>query len=153
MAGKYTKNYWEFGTSAKSSQVSVYIPTLNAGNIAAQETLRASFEAAIDAVSLGNSGSEEFTAEVVKQVKNPSLNPLAQRENKWLVSMSEAGTGNAVTFTIPCADLSLLAADGESMDTTSTEYADLVAAVEAFVRSNDGNAVTVVGVQFRGRTL
>lgn len=153
MAGSYTKTYWEFGTAAKPSQASVYTPTLNAGNIDAQETLRAAFEAAMDAVSIGNNGSEQFIAQVTNQVRNPSLNPLAQRENKWLVTCSESGTGNAVTFTIPCADLSLLGADGESMDTTSTEYADLVAATNAFVRSNDGNAVTVTTIKFRGRTL
>ena len=153
MAGKYVKNYWEFGTEAKSSQVGVFTPTLNAGNIAAQETLRAAFEAAVDAVSIGNSGSEEFTAEVTPVVRNPSTNPLAQRENKWLVTMSEATTGNAVTFTIPCADLSLLAADGSNMDTASTEYADLVAAVEDFVRSNDGSTVTVTSIKFRARTI
>lgn len=148
----YSKTYWEFGTAAKSSQVKVYSPALNAGNIAAQEALRADFEAAIDAVTLGNGGSEQFIATEESVARNPSLNPLAQRENKWLVSCIESGTGNAVTFTIPCADLSLLAADGVSMDTTTQEYADLVAATEAFVRSNDGNAVTVATVTFRARS-
>ena len=153
MAGKYNKTYWEFGTAAKASQVSVHIVTLTAGNLAAQEGLRADLEAAMDAISLGNNGSEEFVAEVTPVVKNPSTNPLAQRENKWLVTMSETGTGNPVSFTIPCADLSLLAADGESMDTSLTEYTDLVSAVEAFVRSNDGSAVTVTSVKFRARTI
>lgn len=149
----YEKNYWEFGTNAKASRVKVHSVPLNAGNIAAQETLRAAFEAAVDAVSIGNSGGERFIATEVSVAKSPSLNPLAQRENRWLVSMVESGSGNAVTFTIPCADLSLLAADGDSMDTTSTEYADLVSAVEDFVRSNDGNTVAVSTVTFRGRTL
>lgn len=153
MAGAYVKTYWEFGTAAKASQVSVYTPTLTAGNLVAQEALRAAFEDAVDAISLGNNGSEQFVAEITNQVKNPSLNPLAQRENKWLVSCSETGTGNSVTFTIPCADLSMLAADGESFDTTLPEYAALVAATEAFIRSNDGNAVTVVSVKFRARTI
>lgn len=149
----YRKVYWEFGTAAKGSAVSVYSPELNAGNIAAQEALRAAFEAAVDAVSIGNSGSEQFIATETNVAKNPSTNPLAQRENKWLVSCIESGSGNSVTFTIPCADLSLLGGDGESMDTGSDEYADLVTAVEDFVRSNDGNTVTVTSVKFRGRTL
>lgn len=149
----YSKTYWEYGTRAKPSQVSVYSPALNAGNIAAQEALRAAFEAAVDAVTLGNGGSEQFVATEVTVGRNPSLNPLAQRENKWLVSCIESGSGNSVTFTIPCADLSLLAADGESMDTGSAEYAALVTAVQDFVRSNDGNTVTVVSVTFRARSL
>jgi len=39
------------------------------------------------------------------------------------------------------------------MDTTSDEYADIVSTTEAFVLSNDGNAVTVTSVKFRARTL
>lgn len=149
----YSKTYWEFGTEAKSSQVSVHSPTLTAGNLDAQEALRAAFEAAVDAVTLGTAGSEKFVATETSVVRTPSANPLAQRENKWLVTCAETGTGNPVTFTIPCADLSLLAGDGNSMDTTSTEYTDLVSAIEAFVRSNDGNTVTVSTIKFRGRTL
>jgi len=149
----YRKVYWEFGTNAKASAVEVFSPELNAGNIAVQEALRAAFEAAVDAVSIGNTGAEQFIATQTSVAKNPSANPLAQRENKWLVSASESGTGNPVTFTIPCADLSLLAADGENMDATAPEYAALVTAVEDFVRSNDGNTVTVTSVKFRARTL
>jgi hypothetical protein len=149
----YRKVYWEFGTAAKASAVQVYSAALNAGNFAAAESLRAAFESAVDAVSLGNDGSEQFIANETSLAKNPSTNPLAQRENKWLVSCIETGTGNAVTFTIPCADLSLLGEDGETMDTSLTEYTDLVSAVDDFVLSNDGVAVTVSTVKFRARTL
>lgn len=149
----YRKTYWEYGTNAKSSATSVYSAELNAGNIAAQEALRADFEAAIDAVSLGNSGSEQFVANEEHVTRNPSLNPLAHRGNKWLVVLSEANTGNPFSFTIPCADVSLLGQDGDSMDTNSPEYAALVTATEAFARSNDGNLGTVVSVTFRTRTI
>jgi hypothetical protein len=148
----YRKVYWEFGTSAKASAVQVYSAELNAGNFAAAEALRAAFESAVDAVSLGNNGSEQFIAVENAVARNPSTNPLAQRENKWLVSAMETN-GNAVTFTIPCADLSLLGEDGETMDTGLTVYDDLVAAAEAFVLSNDGEAITVTSVKFRARTL
>lgn len=149
----YRKVYWEFGTEAKASAVSVYSPALSAANFDAQEALRAAFEAAVDDVSLGISGSEQFVATENSVAKTPSTNPLAQRENKWLVSCVENGTGNPVTFTIPTADLSLLGGDGKSMDTSSDEYAALVSAVEDFVRSNDGTTVTVTGVTFRARNL
>ena len=148
----YSKTYWEFGSAAKSSKVSVYSPALDAGNIAAQEALRADFEAAVDAVSIGVGGSEQFVATETTVARTPSTNPLAQRENKWLVSCVESGTGNPVQFTIPCADLSLLGSDGVSMNTAIPEYADLVAATEAFVRSNDGNTVTVSTITFRARS-
>jgi len=148
----YEKVFWEYGTNAKSSSVKVYSPALSAATFDAQEALRAAFESAIDAVTLGTAGSEKFLATETTVAKTPSANPLAQRENKWLVSMVEDTTGNPVTFTIPCADLSLLATDGENMDSTQAEYTALVAAVEAFVRSNDGNGVTVTSVKFRARS-
>jgi hypothetical protein len=67
--------------------------------------------------------------------------------------MVESGTGNSVTVEIPTADLSLLETNGERLDPGSAEYAALVAATEAYVRSNDGVAVTVTEVVFVGRTL
>jgi hypothetical protein len=149
----YRKVYWEFGTAAKSSAVAVHSPALNAGNIAAQEALRAAFEAAVDAVSLGTGGSEQFIATETDVARTPSSNPVAQRENKWLVSFVDNVTGLGGGFTIPCYDPSLLGGDGESMDTGSTEYGDLVSATQAFVRSNAGNTVTVTSVRFRARTL
>lgn len=148
----YEKVFWEYGANAKSSSVKVYSPALSAANFDAQEALRAAFETAVDAVGIGTAGSEKFLATESTVAKTPSANPLAQREVKWLVSMVESGTGNPVTFTVPCADLSLLSADGENMDATAPEYAALVAAVEAFVRSNDGNTVTVTSIKFRARS-
>lgn len=148
----YEKVYWEYGSNAKSSSVKVYSPALSAANFDAQEVLRAAFEAAVDAVTIGTGGSEKFLATETTVAKTPSANPLAQRENKWLVSGVESTTGNPVTFTIPCADLSLLAPDGENMDATDPAYAALVSAVEDFARSNDGNTFTVTSIKFRARS-
>lgn len=147
----YSKTYWEYGSNAKASKVSVYSEPLTAANFDAQNALRAAFESAVDAITLGNPGSEQFVAVETVVAKNPAASPQAQRENKWLISCAETGGGGTVTFTVPCADLTLLAADGENMDSTSAEYIALVAAVEAFIQSNDGNAVTVTSVKFRAR--
>lgn len=148
----YEKVYWEYGTNAKSSSVSVYSEPLTAANFNAQVALQNAFEAAVDAVTLGTAGSERLLAVQTVVARTPSANPLAQRENKWLVTCAETGGGGVVTFTIPCADLSLLAADGENMDATAAEYTALVAAIEDFVQSNDGNAVTVTSIKFRARS-
>jgi hypothetical protein len=54
-----------------------------------------------------------------------------------------------VTFHIPGAALALAGIlTGENMDLASTEGAALVTAIEAFVLSNDGEAVTVVEIVF-----
>ena len=150
----YEKVYWEFGLNAKASSVSVHSEPLTAGNFDAQNALRLAFENAVDAVTIGNPGSEKWTAIETVVAKVPSVDPAAQRENKWLVTCAETGGGGTVTFTIPCPDLTnLLGADGELMDAAAPEYAALVAATEAFVQSNDGNAVTVTSVRFRARSI
>lgn len=153
MAGAFEQVFWEFGTLAKTSATRVYIPELNAGNFAAQAALWAAFLTAISDVSIGNSGTLTITALANKVLRNPSLNVQAQREKRWLVSCEEAGTGNIVTYTVPCADLTLLASDGVNMDPASPEYAELVTASNALVRSNDGNTTAVRSVVFRARTL
>lgn len=153
MPGSFQVTLREYGTQGKASRVRVHIPTLTAGNIAAQIGLAADWQAAVQATQLGELNATELVADLDKITDAASLNTAAQRELKWLVSCVEATTGNSVRFEIPCADTSLLSTDGESMDTASTEYADLVAATEAFVRSNDGNTVTVSFVKMVGRSI
>jgi hypothetical protein len=149
----YSKVYWEFGSAAKASSVTVHSANLTAGNIAAQEGLRAAFEAAVDGLTLGNPGSEQWTATATAVAKNPAAAEEAQRENKWLVSFVDDVTGLGGSYTVPCADLSLLGGDGQYMDTASAEYIALVAASDAFVLSNAGNATSVTSVKFSARTL
>ena len=151
--GRYEKTFWEFGTDAKASKTSVHTPDLTAGNFAAQIALRDAFEAAIDAVSLGNSGRESTIAVETDPGRVPSLNPIAQRENKWLVSFNDNTLGNPGSFTVPCYDPALLGADGENMDAGAAEYAALVTATEAYIRSVAGNVVTVTSVKFSARTI
>lgn len=146
------KAYWDYGTNAKSSAFSIRGVDMDAANFTVQSSLAADVLAATDAVSLGGDGSVVLTATETSVAKNPAASPLAQRENKWLVSMVDTN-GNPVSVTIPCADLTLLAADGENMDATLPVYTDLVSAIEAYGRSNDGEALTVTSVKFRGRTL
>lgn len=141
----------DFG--GETSTVGVHVPDLTAANFTAQETMRNAFVAAVEAVSIAS--RQKTSAIAVEQVVaiDFATNPFAQRESKWLVRMRETGTGNAVSFEIPGADLSLLEPNGERLDPTSPEYAALVTAVQDYVRSNDLNAVTVTEVVFVGRTL
>jgi len=146
------KSYWDYGTNAKSSAFSLRGVAMTAANFDIQKGLADDVLAACDAVSLGGDGSTQLVAEETSVAKNPAASQLAQRENKWLVSMTDSNN-NAVSVTIPCADLTLLAADGENMDATLPEYTNLVSAIEAYGRSNDGETLTVVSIKFRGRTL
>jgi len=151
--GKYRQTFWEFGSNAKASNTTVHTDDLNAGNIAAQLALADAFEAAIIGASLGTPGTREISAVVEEVAKTPSTEPAAQRENKWLISFTDNVTGLGGSYTIPCYDPSLLGGDGETMDTTEAAYIALVAASDAYVRSNTGNNTTVTSVRFTARNL
>lgn len=153
MAGKANYSIREYGTLGKSSRVGVFIPTLNAGNIAAQLGLVSDLRTAIQGVIVGELQVETVTAQETQVSTDIPTDVHAQRENKWHVKMTETGTGNDVSIEIPCADLDLLSSNGEDMDTASPEYTALVAALEAVALSNDGNAVTVNRVYFVGRSI
>lgn len=149
----YSVGIREYGTDGKVSSVKVFGPALSAANFDANVALAAALRAAILAVQLGE--QREAVYGHTEDAGNADLptDPAAQRENKWLVSCREAAGGlNPVTFTIPCADLDQLAADGVNMATGANRTA-LVSAVEDFVKSNDGTAVVVESIKFRARTL
>lgn len=143
----------EFGSNGKSSSASVHATDLTAGNFVAQETAAEALRAAIAAVSLGTPGEATIDHQVDAGSDAPSSDPQAQRENKWLVSMREtSGNLEAVTFTIPCADLDQLATNGEDMADGANKSA-LITAIEAYALSRDGVAVNVESIKFRARTL
>lgn len=150
--GRASVIVWEFGDGAKASSTSVHTVDLDNTNIVAQLAAFADFRDAIEATVVGNMGAWEVVAADGGPGKDPADSPLAQRENKWLVSFTDNVNGNPGSFTIPCADLTLLGADGENM-AAGTERTALVDATEAYVRSVTGNAVTVSSIKFRAYTI
>ena len=150
--GRYRQAFWEYGSAAKSSDTSVHTADLNAGNIAAQLALAAALTAALEAVVLGNTGSQEVLATSTTVAKSPSADTGAQRELKWLVSFVDAVNGRGGNFTVPTADPAQLGADGEQMATGALRTA-VVDAVEDYVLSVNGNAVTVTSIKLVGRSI
>lgn len=127
----------------EASTVSVHSTALTAGNFTTQMGLADSLVAAIEAVTLMVLGKDSRIAVEDQFPYVLPTDPYAQRGIKWLVRARDAN-GNSVTFHIPGANLGLAGIlVGENMDLTSTEGAALVNAIEAFVKSNDGEAVTV----------
>jgi hypothetical protein len=139
------------GSGAEKSSWSFWISTLTAGNIVAQEGLvSALFTATLD-ICLGSQASSRVLAsDTVAAVNN--TNPLAQRENKWLVRYHDTAS-TKFTLEIPTADLSLLTLGTEFLDLTATAPAAFKTAFEAVVKSPDDPTLTVTvdSVQFVGR--
>lgn len=144
--------------SNEKSNWSVAIVDLTAANVVAQQALIATLVAAVDAIVLTSAIKTELVFD--RQGfggGTPPTDPLAQRENKWLVRYVGDATFKVFTTEIPGADLTMLSTDPQTdfADLTGTEMAAFVAAFEAVVRSPEDptETVTVRNIQFVGRRL
>lgn len=150
MSGKLVLSYVDY--SKEDSAMGVHTATLTAGNFTAQMTLQDALRTAVEAVVIGNLYKAEYVAVVENIPKVYPSTKLAQVENKWLVSAVDNVTGFAVSFTIPCADLTYVDNNTDLMDlVTAGPGANLKAAIEDVVLSRAGNAVTVNEIRFVGR--
>ena len=120
-------------------------------------------QARIDALSLGTIAERAVTFRT--RVSNAAAtNPQAQREVKWLVTYEDItpeiatgvpnqGFGKVFTLEIPCADLSLLQANSDEINYTSTAFTNFKASFEAHARSPYGGQVRIVNMRHVGRNI
>lgn len=139
------------GSGAEKSSWSVWGVTLTSSNIVAQEGFAAALWAAALGITVGSQAATKLLASST-QTAVVNTNPLAQRENKWLVRYHDTNSAK-FTVEIPTADLSLLDTGTEFLDLAGTEAAAFVTAFEDYVKSPDdpGLSVTVDSIQFVGR--
>jgi hypothetical protein len=125
--------------AGKTGQVSVYVdPAITTGNATVV------YEA-IEAMQLGTMGDSYLVEETQNDTGAQTLpvSPNAQRTTKYQVHFTDDVSGKPGFFSIPCADLSLLAVNSFYVDLEGEEAAALVTALEAHGKSRDGNAITV----------
>jgi hypothetical protein len=141
--------------SKETSHLRLWVTTLTAGNFAAQTALHLTLFGALDAITLGLQQKTRTIADVTVLNTTPATNPLAQRENKWLLRYHGNTTRKNFTAELPCADLTKLDTNNtDFIDKGSTEWTDLKAAFEAVVVDpDDGSAVTLDDAEFVGRNL
>jgi len=129
--------------------------TVNAGNLAAQQTAAAALVGAVEDLTIG---------EVVKQTQSliildtPAIpsSPYAQRELKWLVSYVGDTSGKVFQCEIAAPDITdNVVPNSDVADLTSTDWAAFVTAFESYVRSPDNGTetVTIVGARVVGRNI
>lgn len=132
----------------EASTISVHGTALSAANFVAQDGFADALIAAIEDVTLMVLQKDSRIAVETKFTPVLPTGAYAQRGIKWLVRCGDVN-GNPVTFHIPGANLALAGLlVGENMDLTSTEGAALVSAIEDYVLSNDGEAVTVTEIVY-----
>jgi len=143
--------------SDEKSNWGVAIATQTAANVVAQQALLATLITKTAAISLMSSIKEETVFLRTLHAGAQPTNPLAQRENKWLVRYSGDATFKRFSVEIPGADLSLLSTAPQSdfMDSSLAAYTEFMEAFEAVVKSPDDptESVTVINIQFVGRRL
>jgi len=133
------------------------VVTLTGANVAAQQTLLDALTAATDDIVLTAATREETVYKRTLHAGAQPTNPLAQRENKWLVRYQGDATFKTFTLEIPGADLSKLSTSPQSdfADLTDTDIAAWVTAFEAVAKSPDDptETVTVKAIQLVGRRI
>lgn len=158
MASKYRAK-WNDNSAGKdgkpeSGTTEIRINDLNAGNLAAQITLLGNLLAAFQTMSLGLLAHETIVLSDTFSNAGFAAEKAAQRETKWLVSMEDNTTHRIETFTIPCADTSLLPDNhSELIDLSAGAGLALKTAVEAVYRTIGGNTATIVSCKYVGRNL
>lgn len=108
---------------------------------------------AIDGITIDGRNQAILVLETGKDagITGKATNPLAQRENKYLLRYSDNVTGKIGRYEVPCADLTLLTGGTDFVDLGSGAGAALKTAIDTYGRSAAGNAITLQSVQFVGR--
>jgi len=150
-------NTWRFQDFTKEkSTLTVYSADLTAANFAAQETARNALYAAITNLQIATLNHNSYGNQVIG-VSTPPINPLSQRENKWLVRYVGFSSGKIFQMEIPCAELTALHLLGNSdeADFTDVDWAAFGSAFQTFARTPDDptETVTLLDAHFVGRNL
>jgi len=132
---------------SKEANLSVWATLLTSGNFTAQMGLADDFVDAVQLFSLLNLKKDIRVATETKFSVSAPTDDGAFRGIRGLVSATDAN-GNAVTFHIPGFDTSKLASGSNAVDLSTGDGATLKAAIEAYAKSNDGEAITVQSVTF-----
>jgi len=137
----------------ETTTIALPVTTLNAGNYAAKSALIAALVTALEGITIGNPIKSETV--ILRDIISAAAasDPLAQRENKFLLRYHGVTLHQKFQASIGTADLTQLMTHSEFIDLTSGAGAALKSAFEAIVQSPDDAAEAVVldSVQFVGR--
>ena len=150
---RISQSYKDF--SKETSHIRLFVTTITPGNQAAQVALHTTLFGALDGLTLGLEQKEETVLSQSVVNVTPATNPLAQRENKWLLRYHASVSRKNFVSELPCADLTLLDPNNtDFIDKTNAAWTSLKSAFEAVVVDpDDGGAVILDDAEFVGRNL
>lgn len=123
-------------------------------DLAAYESARNDFETSLSAITNGTRYKRvEARNTLLASQSPPSSNSF--REDKWLVRVEDNVTFKRSSFTIPTANASSITfvAGSDKVDLAIGAGATAKANIEAFVESPEGNAITVLSIEYVGRNI
>jgi len=152
------QSYRDYGSaqhpSGEPSGVGLWVRTLTAANLVAQQALHTALFNTLKATTQGIEVQETTVIADTVTAAGPATTPLSQRENKWLLRYHDASNSKKYTAEVPCAKLTLLGVNSEFMDPAGAEFLALKSAFEAVVYSpDDANLCILDSAQFVGRKL
>jgi hypothetical protein len=149
----YADNTIKSNGQVEKSGWTVAVANLTAANVVAQDVLIGTLGVAIDAILLGVRTEIAVVFARQHQGTGPSSNPLAQRENKFLIRYHGATLFKKFNISIPTADLTKLMTNSEFVDVTSGPGQAIKTAWELVVVSPDDAAEATIldSIQFVGR--
>jgi hypothetical protein len=149
MGARLVLTYLDYG--GEKSTVDFPGVSMGAVNFDAQVALQDALELAINPFTIGTKNKRmRVASEVILSAALPaSVN--AQRENKYLLRFHDNVTGKKYRREIPCADLTQLDTNQQIVSPADPQFIALKAAFEAYVISEDGNAVIMDSLTHVGR--
>jgi hypothetical protein len=154
---KFARTYIDY--SNEKSTIDMNIEEMTAGNFATLLTEVATLGSAIDNLSDGSLVKSNLMQDSSNFSATPPASEAAQRERKWLVRFQDTVNGRYGQLQIPVAATRggtnnlLLLPNTDKADFTQTEWTAFISAVEATVRSVDGNVINVLEAFLVGRNL
>ena len=148
--GRIRMSYVDYDNQRR--QFSFPTTVVTAANHDAQKTLHDALIAALDDVTLGARDFEEFVGD------REEIRPLvaaaaasAQVNIEWVIRYTDDVTGAEANVRVPTADITdttLFAPNSNLWDPTDAKWVQFVTDFEAYVLSEDGNAVSVQQVAY-----
>lgn len=140
--------------SKEKSTMTYNIGPITALTIAGFLTQNDAFLDAVQELSLGALVHTSWTGDSTKFSGAAPTDLNAQRERKWRVDFEDTANLTPGSFEIPVALVTgQLLTGTDQADLTTPEWVALIAAAEALVKSNDGNAINILGATLVGRNL
>lgn len=143
--------------SLEPSHNRITIVQLTAGNVVATLALLDTLLAAMQAITLGQAAKSRVIYRSQAEDTVKPTDPLAQRENKWLVVYHDTVTAKKYRLEIPTAELAgtKLQTNSDMANLADVQIAAFVTAFQAVAKDPDTglNTVAVDYIQFVGKRL